>query len=90
MLTIKKSDRGALSESYRDISKESEQVLVWLNEIEEMGECVTIAQLKINGTDLIKFGLKNEEIGKNLDYLLDCVIEEKVTNTKQALLSFLS
>ena len=53
-----------------------------------MGECVTIAQLKINGTDLIKFGLKNEEIGKKLDYLLDCVIEEKVTNTKQALLSF--
>ncbi|MBQ6935666.1 MAG: CCA tRNA nucleotidyltransferase [Clostridia bacterium] len=90
LLTIKKSDRGALSESYRDISKESEQVLVWLNEIEEMGECVTIAQLKINGTDLIKFGLKNEEIGKKLDYLLDCVIEEKVTNTKQALLSFLS
>ncbi len=90
LLIIKKSDRGALSESYRDINKESEQVLVWLKEIEENNECVTICQLKINGNDLIKLGFKNEEIGKKLDYLLDCVIEEKVTNTKQALLSFLS
>ena len=90
LLVIKKSDRGALSESYRDISKESEQVLVWLKEIEENNECVTINQLKINGNDLIKLGFKNEEIGKKIDSLLDCVIEEKVPNTKQALLSFLS
>ena len=90
LLVIKKSDRGALSESYRDISKESEQVLVWLKEIEENNECVTINQLKINGNDLIKLGFKNEEIGQKLDFVLDCVIEEKVPNTKQALLSFLS
>ena len=90
LLIIKKSDRGALSESYRDISKESEQVLVWLKEIEENNECVTIGQLKINGNDLIKLGFKNEEIGKKLDCILDCVIEERVANTRQALLSFLS
>ncbi len=90
LLIIKKSDRGALSESYRDISKETERVLMWLNEIEENSECVTIGQLKINGNDLIKLGFRNDEIGKKLDFLLDCVIEEKVPNTKQALLSFLS
>jgi tRNA nucleotidyltransferase (CCA-adding enzyme) len=90
LLVIKKSDRGALSESFRDISKGTERVLMWLKEIEENNECVTIGQLKINGNDLIKAGFKNEEIGKKLDYLLDCVIEEKVINTRQALLSFLS
>ena len=63
LLIIKKSDRGALSESYRDISKESEQVLIWLKEIEENNECVTVGQLKIDGNDLIKLGFKNEEIG---------------------------
>lgn len=90
LLIIKKSDRGALSESYRDISKESAQVSLWLKEIEENNECVTIGQLKVNGNDLIKTGFKNEEIGKKLDYLLDCVIEERVINTRQTLLSFLS
>ena len=90
LLIIKKSDRGALSESYRDISKESEQVLIWLKEIESNNECVTISQLKINGNDLIKQGFKNEEIGQKLDYLLDCVVEEKVENNRQKLLDFLS
>ena len=90
LLIIKKSDRGALSESYRDISKGTERVLMWLKEIEENNECVTIGQLKNNGNDLIKLGFRNDEIGKKIDFLLDCVIEEKVPNTKQALLSFLS
>ena len=90
LLIIKKSDRGALSESYRDISKESEQVLVWLKEIEKNNECVTISQLKIDGNDLIKLGFKNEEIGKKLEFLLDSVIEGKAENTRQSLLDFLS
>jgi len=89
LLIIKKSDRGALSESFRDISKESERALKWLEEIEENNECVTIGQLKINGNDLIKKGFKNEEIGQKLNCLLDSVIEEKVKNEKQALLEFL-
>ena len=89
LLIIKKSDRGALSENFRDISKESAQALVWLKEIEENNECVTIGQLKINGNDLLKLGLKNEEIGKKLDFLLDAVIEEKAENKKQELLNFL-
>lgn len=90
LLIIKKSDRGALSEAYRDISKESEQVLIWLKEIEENNECVAVSQLKVNGKDLINLGYKNEEIGKKLDYLLDCVVEEKVHNNKHELLTFLS
>lgn len=87
LLVIKKSDRGALSENYRDISKESAQVLLWLEEIESNNECVSLSQLKVKGNDLIKYGFKNEEIGEKLDYLLDSVIEEKVENTKSALLS---
>lgn len=90
LLVIKKSDRGALSESYRDIKKESEQVLKWLCEIEENNECVTIAQLKINGNDLIKKGYKNEDIGKKLEEILTLITEEKLQNNKQAILDFLS
>ena len=88
LLTIKKSDRGALSESYRDISKESEQCLKWLDEIEKNNECCKIAQLAITGDDLKKKGLKGEDIGKALDTLLDAVIEGKLQNKKEDLLTY--
>lgn len=90
LLIIKKSDRGALAKAFRDISRESEKVLKWLEEIEQNNECVTIAQLKISGNDLVKAGFKNEQIGQKLEELLDAVTEEKVQNNRQALLDFLS
>ncbi len=89
LLVIKKSDRGALSESYRDISEGTAQTLKWLEEIESNNECCTIPQLAINGKDLEKKGLKGEEIGNALNNLLDAVIENKVKNTKTDLLTYI-
>ena len=89
LLVIKKSDRGALSESYRDISEGTAQTLKWLEEIEIDNECCTIPQLAVNGKDLEKNGLKGEEIGTTLNKLLDAVIENKVENTKADLLTYI-
>ncbi len=89
LLIIKKSDRGALSEKYRDISAGTAQTLEWLKEIEENNECCTLKDLDITGNDLLKQGLSGEEIGKTLDMLLDAVIEGKVKNTKSHLLTYL-
>lgn len=90
LLVIKKSDRGALSEPYRDISAGTAQTLAWLDEIARNGECCTVAGLKVNGADLAKAGLKGEKIGEMLDLLLDAVIENKVANEKDALISYLT
>ncbi len=89
LLVIKKSDRGALSEAYRDISEGTARTLQWLKEIEENNECCTISQLAVNGRDLEKRGLKGEEIGTALNTLLDAVIENRVQNTKINLLTYL-
>jgi tRNA nucleotidyltransferase (CCA-adding enzyme) len=89
LLIIKKSDRGALSESYRDISEGTALTLKWLSEIEEDGECCTVSQLAIKGDDLLEKGYRGEEIGNALDTLLDAVIEEKIPNTKSALLTYI-
>ncbi|MBE6795596.1 MAG: HD domain-containing protein [Ruminococcaceae bacterium] len=88
LLVIKKSDRGALSESYRDISKETEQCLQWLREIEENNECCKISQLSVTGDDLLKKGYSGSDIGKALNDLLNAVIEGKVENTKTSLLTY--
>lgn len=89
LLTIKKSDRGALSEEYRNIEKETEQTLLWLNEIEENHECTRLCELKINGSDLLKAGLRGEEIGNALNKALDGVIEGKVVNNRNDLLTYI-
>lgn len=89
LLTIKKSDRGALSEEYRDISEGTAQTLAWLKEIEENNECCTLKNLAVTGNDLIKQGFSGEEVGKKLEQLLDAVIEGKVENTKDHLLTYL-
>lgn len=89
LLVIKKSDRGALSESYRDISEGTAQTLRWLSEIEQNNECCTIGQLAVNGNDLIAQGITGEKVGDTLNLLLDAVIEEKVANDKTALLTYL-
>lgn len=89
LLTIKKSDRGALSESYRDISEGTAQNLKWLEEIEQNDECCTINRLAVNGNDLIAKGITGESVGESLNMLLDAVIEEKVSNDKSALLTYL-
>ena len=89
LLVIKKSDRGALSEKYRDISQGTAQTLKWLQEIEENRECCTLKDLAVTGTDLMNAGFSGEEIGEKLDFLLDAVIEEKAQNNKACLLTYL-
>ncbi|MBQ8182694.1 MAG: HD domain-containing protein [Clostridia bacterium] len=88
LLIIKKSDRGALSKKYRDISKGTSQTLAWLDEIEKNNECCTIAQLDISGNELVKQGFSGEKIGARLDELLDAVIEGKTENKKSHLLTY--
>ena len=89
LLVIKKSDRGALSEDYRDISEGTAQTLLWLKEIEENNECCTLKDLAVTGSDIIETGITGEDVGKTLNMLLDAVIDGKVENTKTHLLTYL-
>ena len=60
------------------------------NKLLNENACVTIKQLKIDGTDLKQSGISHgPEIGKVLNYLLDAVIENRCDNTKDKLLSYL-
>ena len=42
--------------------------------IKKNKECYKIKDLKIDGNDLINLGIKNEHLGKTLDFLLTKVI----------------
>ena len=54
----------------------------------ENGDCVRIADLRINGRDLITAGLgKGPEIGRILSALLDAVLHDPTQNDREALLA---
>lgn len=65
----------------------SEDVLCLLREIKENGDCVSISQLAVGGEDLLTLGIAPKNIGGMLDMLLDGVIEGKITNGRDALMS---
>lgn len=58
------------------------------SEIKNAEECVSLKDLAVNGSDLIKAGMKpGKEIGDTLSRLLDIVLEDPKCNTKEFLLS---
>lgn len=59
------------------------------DEIISMGECLSLKELAVDGSDLIKAGVKpGKEIGQILKQLLDLVIDEPEKNTKEYLMRY--
>ena len=50
--------------------------------------CVSLKQLAVSGRDLMALGASGPAIGAGLELLLNAVIDERVENTKDALLAY--
>lgn len=61
---------------------------IWqvLEEIRQEEACLSLKDLAVNGHDLMKLGITGKEIGVQLGYLLEKVIEEELPNEKEILL----
>lgn len=67
---------------------EASNLTVILSEMEAANECVTVRQLRVNGSDLIALGVnEGERIGEVLDSLLEDVITGRVRNDRGELLN---
>ena len=55
----------------------------------ESGECYSLSQLAINGNDILSSGFKGKQVGQVLEICLKGVIKGKVSNEKEALLSYI-
>ena len=72
-------------EKLRTLSAVSDE----LNRIIAAGECYSLRQLAVNGSDLIHIGVgSGVRIGKTLDLLLDKVIAGELPNDKEVLLAY--
>ena len=92
LLEVKRADFLAQSMHKRD-EKEAElkEMERLYTQILEEKDCVSLKTLAVTGSDLIASGMKpGKEIGEVLQRLLEIVIEEPSSNTKEILLSKLS
>jgi len=58
-------------------------------EIIDRGDCMSIKDLNVNGSDLMEFGLKGPQIGETLDELLHIVMENPKLNEKETLMAMI-
>ena len=57
----------------------------------ENGDCLSIAELTVNGNDLMAHGVpEGRRIGETLAKMLDAVLEEPSLNTRETLLGMIS
>lgn len=55
--------------------------------LQETDTCFTLRSLAVNGHDLMALGLRGREIGHALQYCLDAVLDDRVPNEREALLT---
>lgn len=60
-------------------------------EIRKNGDCISLKELKVNGSDLLAAGMKpGKQVGEELSRLLDLVLEKPELNRREILLRLLS
>ncbi|SEW07262.1 tRNA nucleotidyltransferase (CCA-adding enzyme) [[Clostridium] fimetarium] len=58
-------------------------------EIMDRGDCISVKDLNVNGSDLMEYGLKGPIIGETLDELLHIVMENPKLNEKETLIAMI-
>ena len=88
LVEVKRCDRLAHASSYSTPPEALEQIPSVLAQIREAGECVVLKDLCVNGKDLLALGVPaGKRLGEILNRLLDCVIDERLPNEREALLA---
>ncbi len=75
---------GLMDEASRDRETEA------YGNLRETNPCVTVGQLRVDGTDAVSAGLQGTEIGRTLAALLDEVMRGETANEREVLLRKLS
>ena len=87
LLTLQKADFSAKGTGTRQEADSFAQVENLLQEIAQEDACLTVADLALNGRDILALGVEpGPHIGKCMTYLLTQVQDEMLTNDKAVLL----
>ncbi len=91
MLSLKKADVSAQALAVKDRSAEVDRLKLLAEQVLESKPCLSVKELAIGGKELMEYGVApGKEMGRLLQQLLEAVIDGKIPNQSQALLSYLT
>ena len=89
LLALQRADNFGQAPKVSGQQKAFDEIEALLDAVCSKQSCFSVRALAVNGNDLKEIGYHGRGIGQALRLLLDAVIDEKVPNEKEALLSFL-
>ena len=88
LLKLKRADNLAQAPEFHTRTQQLERLRLLAEDILSRKECFTTKQLSVNGHDLIWIGFKpGKELGVCLSKLLDEVMEGRLENDRETLIS---
>lgn len=85
---VRRCDNAAQNPDYFLGEDFYDSVCKMISETSDSGECMSLKDLAVNGNDLSALGFSGREIGDTLNVLLDRVLDENLSNDREALLDF--
>ena len=89
LLALQRADFGSKGVIEKRLSGEFDAIEALIREIEAEDACLRIADLAVDGHDLMALGYSSRAIGETLALLLDRVLDEQLPNERSALLTYL-
>ena len=87
LLVLMAADMAATAGGISDDYISFDAIHRLLEEIRAENACLSLRDLAVNGHDLMALGLSGPQIGRTMHRLLELVLDEKIGNTKDALLA---
>lgn len=89
LMDFKKYDNCGKNDFVLNENEEFDRFKVIAREFADSGECITLSQLALSGSDLTELGFRGREIGTALAQLHSLVISGDLPNDKQALTDYI-
>lgn len=86
LLALQEADMGSKGTGIPEESAQFPRLRAMVRELQAESACLSLKDLAVNGNDLMALGLEGPEIGRCLRRLLSQVLEERLPNTREALL----
>jgi tRNA nucleotidyltransferase (CCA-adding enzyme) len=86
LLLLQEADMGSKGTGHPQEMEQFPILRQLMTQIEAENACLSIKDLAVNGHDLMSLGYAGPAIGQALQFLLEQVLDEKVDNTKDALM----
>jgi tRNA nucleotidyltransferase (CCA-adding enzyme) len=87
LLLLQESDMGSKGTGIPREMDQFPRIRQLLKEIREENSCLSLKDLAVNGHDLMALGITGKAIGRTLNFLLEQVLDEKLPNHRDSLLT---